>query len=69
MVCTGEHVGNQMHPPACDNQHQGHECCITISLEMVFESMVCAQGDWGRFRDVKSASAMSVENSKLVISR
>ena len=62
-------MGNQLHPPARDNKRQGHECRIAISREMVFESMVGAQGDWGRFCDVKSASAMSVENSKLVISR
>jgi hypothetical protein len=69
LLKSREHVGNQMHHPVRDNQRQGHECRIAISHEMVFESMVCAQGDWARFCDVKSASAMSVENNKPVISR
>ncbi len=33
------------------------------------ESLVCDQGDWGRFHDVKRVSVMSVENSEFVISR
>ena len=36
---------------------------------MVFKSVVCVQGDWGRIYEVESAPVLSVENGEPVISR